>query len=711
MSVSAAPSSPARWESRLAVLLFAAALAFHGWAMTVGWESRNLPGVEYRQAQTALSAHFIKVEGNFSPAYPTPVLGKPWSIPMEFPLYQWTVVITSHATGWGITKAGRAVNIACFYLTLPAVFLLLAWWRVAPAGRWLVLTLLVTCPFYIFYTRGVFIENMALMFAVWFSVAFSRAVTQRSRAWLAFAALTGAAAGAVKVTTLMLHLAPLAVWSLRHLWVHRAGGRWRAELAWMAAALAVPFLATLGWTRYADAVKARNPLADFLLSANLLGFNLGTHETRLSPALWAMKWRIVREELLWLPLVGGAILWTLVAGRARLAAVTGCLAVFALALVVFPELYAYHEYYYAANLVWLLLGVGLALVALLESPLRRGVVWSCVAMAVAVQVGFYFQRYYPSQRALSPGGDGVSHALRALTRPEEVIVVTGQDWNSMIPYYAQRRAVMLRSAVENQPAVIARALAAVADEPLGALLVTGPVERHRGLVDLLRTRGLTAEPVFVWRDVSLYLPEERVPAALAELQARPVSEVVLAPGRAFAGEGDAARLDLGGRWHVLAGLPPEAARRFDGMEPRPVRFFASYPPTLERAGGAMDFGAHPVTRLVFALPAGRHRLVTSLRFSPDAFGPQVAETERTDGVQLRLARLDGAEPAEVFFDRVLDPGRRESDRRRLMIRVAFTLAAPAEVELFVGPGPAGRDTRDWVVLGPTRFEPAERLTP
>ena len=77
-----------RGEARWALALFLAGLAFHLWGMTVGWESKNMPGVEYRQAQTAISALFIKQERNFSLEYPTPVLGKPWSIPMEFPLYQ-----------------------------------------------------------------------------------------------------------------------------------------------------------------------------------------------------------------------------------------------------------------------------------------------------------------------------------------------------------------------------------------------------------------------------------------------------------------------------------------------------------------------------------------------------------------------------------------------------------------------------------------------
>ena len=159
-----APTPPSSRETRFALALFVACLVFHFWGVGVGWESKNLPGFEFRQTQTAISALFIKQENNFSLAYPTPVLGKPWSIPMEFPLYQWTVVVVGKLTGLGLTKAGRAVSIACFYLMLPAIFLLLARWRVPPGRRWLVLAVVVTCPLYIFYGRAFLIETMALMF-------------------------------------------------------------------------------------------------------------------------------------------------------------------------------------------------------------------------------------------------------------------------------------------------------------------------------------------------------------------------------------------------------------------------------------------------------------------------------------------------------------------------------------------------------------------
>jgi hypothetical protein len=113
----------------------------------------------------------------------------------------------------------------------------------------------------------------------------------------------------------------------------------------------------------------------------------------------------------------------------------------------------------------------------------------------------------------------------------------------------------------------------------------------------------------------------------------------------------------------------------------------------------MDFGAHPVTRLVFALPAGRHVLRTTVKFSPDAYRPELSEADATDGVEITLTTLGRDGERRVLDTRTLDPRHREEDRGRRPLRIEFSLPQASEVELLVGPGPNGRDTRDWVVLG------------
>ena len=61
----------------------------------IGLDHPALDFYAFRQTQTALSAYWLWHDG-FRLAYETPVLGAPWAIPYEFPLYQWLVALLPH---------------------------------------------------------------------------------------------------------------------------------------------------------------------------------------------------------------------------------------------------------------------------------------------------------------------------------------------------------------------------------------------------------------------------------------------------------------------------------------------------------------------------------------------------------------------------------------------------------------------------------------
>lgn len=694
----ASPREILRTERWLAVVFFAAALAFHFWGVQVGWQSKNLPGGEFRQAQTAISSYWIKEDRDFSLAYPTPILGKPWSVPMEFPLYQWTTVVVSDLTHWSLTKAGRAVSIGCFYLLLPAVFLLLRRWSVAPARRWLILAMLLTCPLYVFYSRAVLIETMALMFSVWFWVAYERGVAGRSWVWLVVAMIAGSGAGLVKVTTFMLYLLPTGWWAVTRLWQARLGD-WQRELAWLAGAVVVPFGVTIWWLNFADATKELNVLGREFTSSGLHDFNLGTNATRFSAEMWMTKLRIIREQLTWLTglLVCAGLALTI--GQTRWREILTCLASFASVLLLFPVLYAHHEYYYVANTLLLLLAMGLVLVALAESAVSRWLVYGIAALLLCGQGWRYVGHYYPSQRAISPGGDGLTRSLQALTNPRDVVVVLGQDWNSMTPYYAQRRAVMLRDAVARDPEKVEQALTGLAGETIGALVLVGQPDGAQWLIDRAAARGIDPQPLYVWRDARVYLPRARREELLNALMENHFHEVQIAP------RVEIPKRDLSARWFEMASLRVWEKENFGGMEPLPVRFFCRFGPSMDGSSGQRMFGAHPVTRLVFALPAGAHTLRSALQMRVEAYRLDLPDSETTDGVEVSLFALGAAGEKRLLATRLFDPRHNRDDRGNLRpLEFSFTLEQAGEVELYFGPGPAGRDTRDWIELGPLTID-------
>jgi hypothetical protein len=692
---------PSPQAGRLALAAFLACLVFHFCAALVGWESRSLPGVEFRQTQTALSAYWIKAENNFSLAYPTPVLGKAWSIPMEFPLYQWTVVWVDRLTNLGLTGSGRLVSLACFYLLLPAVFLLLGFWDIAAERRWLVLAVLVTCPFYIFYARAFLIETMALMFALWFWVAFRFAVERRSPGWLAMAVVAGTGAGLVKATTFGLYLLPVAGWAILRLWRGRSQPAWRVDLAWMAALLAVPLAATFAWVRLADAIKTANPMADFLLSANLSDFNWGTTATRFSAGMWRMKLRIVSEELSWLPLLAGLVLLGATRGRRRWREMALCFGLFVAALVIFPVLYAYHDYYYAANTLLLMLGMGLAIVGLAESGARTWLVMLCLAVVCGGQAARYFQHYYAEQKVVRVGGDALSFVLRRITEPGDILIIQNQDWNSMLPYYAERRALMIRQPAEHNAPQLEAAFAGLAGETVGALVVSQNAWEQADLIHRAAWFGLETKPSFFSSGMAVFLPESRRQENIRRLRAGNLPALTLAPGT------EEAVHSMAGQWREFSQLTPVQQDFFRTMLPRPARFYSSFGPNLDSSSGELRFGTHPVTRLVFSLAAGHYTLKTSVMLSPQAYDPALAENLLSDGVEITLRQLGRNSETPPLFTRLLNPHLTTADQGSQLLAIDFRIPVAGEVELFFGPGPQNRDTRDWISMGALEIQKLE----
>ena len=192
-------------EKRFCAGLFVVCLVLNLAFASVGWRNLLLEVHASRQVQTALTARQLQSEG-WAMEYPLPLFGPPWSVPYEFPFYQYAVARLAAVTGLAIEPAGRAVSLFFFYLSLPALFLLLESLGVPPDRRWLLPALVLLSPVYLYYSRSFMIESTALCAAAWFLLAFSRTLDRPGWIWTAAAATLGAAAGLAKATTFAVFL-------------------------------------------------------------------------------------------------------------------------------------------------------------------------------------------------------------------------------------------------------------------------------------------------------------------------------------------------------------------------------------------------------------------------------------------------------------------------------------------------------------------------
>jgi CTP:molybdopterin cytidylyltransferase MocA len=665
--------APPHWANRwfcLAVL--AASLALHLAFSLQGLNNRPLDGHEFRQTQTALSIRHLAQEG-LSIDYPLPVLGKPWSLPLEFPLYQWSAVVASRVTGLELEPAARLTGVLYFYLSLPAVFLLVRRLGIGADGASLTVACVLTCPLYLFYPRAIMIESTALCFSLWFVLALWRHADHGAIGWLAVALMSGMLAAVVKLTTFAVFLGPAAI----VLVMAFVDGR-RRPAAWGAAAAGLALLAGVGWSRYADAVKARNPLAGFLRSSEIGPWAFGDFGDRFRLPLWETFASVTGVVAHAVALVVALVFLSQAPRRIRIAALL-LAACYLCGPLVFTTLYRIHDYYFFASAVFLLAGVGMSLGRVLDSnsiPLAARYVVVLVVLGSGVLT---FGNTY--RKLLAPNEDRVPETARVLaagTADDDVVLVLGHDWNPMYPYLAVRRALMIPDHSEANSAAVETALRNLENERVGALLVVGSTPRRQALARTLVARfALTAEPVARSTGAGLHIAQAGADANFAKLSALPLGEYSLQVPS--------------GRVSV-ASLSPQERHHFRMFTPLPVELKTPFGVSSGMIGDEPFFNAHAPVELVLPVPAGAKRLVA--RFGV-LDGESITSPQGTDGVVFEAHLIATTGQPKPLARTWLKPRQEAADRGTKSWDVPLPDGFTGKILLRTDPGPDGNASFDW----------------
>jgi 4-amino-4-deoxy-L-arabinose transferase-like glycosyltransferase len=476
-----------RWLAFAPVLVLLAVLA-------ASWGVPVLDEHGFRQAQTLVSSYWM-TRGDAWWLYPTPVLGYPWSVPFEFPLYQWAVALLAMLPfGPDIDAAGRLVStlamVACLWPLRATLRGLGAPERLVDIAT----ALFILSPLHLFWGRAAMIESTVLLLSLVFVLCIQRLVARITPGWLLAAIVFAVLAALVKVTTFfafaLLAGALVAAELLRR--ARRRDLR-RAVVLAIASALpiALALAALLGWLHASDQIKLGSVLAEFSTSKNLSGWNFDQQPLRMVDAFWR---DVVLRRML--PDILGHAMWLLPLALILLAPsrrrwlpwLAAALALFLAPMLVFTKLHFIHNYYQMANATFLLVALAVVLHAVSERWRGAG----AAALVALAGIGMLLQfhgGYWPLIRNVDPNHRSlvVAGVLRQHTAPDDVVVTMGLTWSSEVPYYAKRRAVMLLQD-DFQPFVPAllRAPGGEGLLRLGAVVRCGPA----------RTDISTLEPLF-----------------------------------------------------------------------------------------------------------------------------------------------------------------------------------------------------------------------
>ncbi len=478
-SPSSRPSRRGPWD---VVLLLAACVYV---ATTSSYLAQPLLDLHsFRQCQTAISVPWLARD--LDPlrmlVYETPILGAPWRVPFEFPLYQWCAAVLHRLTGWSVEVSCRSIAIGFHLASLWPLWRLVRLGGGSPRTWKILASLFLLAPVLHHWSRTALIETTAVYLALEF-LAVMAAWARSGGAWrLVLASVWATLAVLVKVTTFPpFAVAAGAVCAWREWRAYSGDGRAAAavgRLTLAGAPLAVALLVLVPWLRDCDAVKRSNPIAAYNTSAGLTAWNYGTALQRLSAALWfdTVLLRAIPEAVGWPGLVvltaGLAAVWK--RGERHAAAIVLLLGgLFMLPFLLFTNLHMVHNYYQAANAVWLVAALAVVVDRIADRRPQELAV-GLLVISLAGQFHRSMQGYIPME-----GIDFTRDARLAVARTlerlpdDDVVMFVGCDWSPEIAFYARRRAVYIPQWVklDDVNAIVAQPDRIAGGLPIGAVVI------------------------------------------------------------------------------------------------------------------------------------------------------------------------------------------------------------------------------------------------
>ena len=447
----------------------------------------------WRQTQTALTSYWMLKEG-WQLAYQTPVLGYPWEIPLEFPIFQTIVAFVVWLADLPLDPTGRIVSLTFLLACAWPAFQIARRLRLPPEAPWLFCALLWSAPIYIFNGRSFLIETAALFF-VFAAIPYAidlREARPSLYSGIAFAFL--AALGMLqKVTTAFPILLGLTL-ILLVLRIRESGLRVpdRRTLIIFVLAFTIPVAVTLLWFHYGASIRLKNQVIGGLQSnESMISDWFGGD--RLEPKVL----RVIFWDRMMVQNAGGLLgisvfaLGTLLGSlKLRSIIVSGILFCF-LTSFIFIRHHSFIYYYQTANTLFLIGALAVSLVSIssyIQKPTPALLL--CTAIVAANFYNYYYGYGKYVERVLTPQNNttlAVSDVVRRYTPRDSAVIVFGlmstgsvepiSAWSSEIAYYSQRKSLTVSTSANRQawsdPALF------IGDKELGAIVFCSTQNRDR----------------------------------------------------------------------------------------------------------------------------------------------------------------------------------------------------------------------------------------
>lgn len=397
----------------------------------------------FRQTQTAWTIREF-MSGNWDIASPLPILGPPWNLPFEFPLFQAFAAVLGNVFSLQPDLAARLAGLITFQISAILLTVLLSRWFSRKTAL-ITLILFQFLPFGMQWGPSSLIEYTAIALLLGAIICADNYTKEKSIVLYIFlSAVLLSLAFMVKGTTAI-------AWSLVFIAAVMTPARslsstWRWKLPAALLPLAAGLVAGLMWTQFAEVERDKFPIAAELGVTALREWYFGTLEQRLNPDNWIVIFS--RLPTLGFSLIGFIII-LLLAGIAQRWSfrLLGLVSVPVIAIGIFFNLYIVHDYYLNAVYPALVSLIAIAVVfvqnQIADHRARVGFIAIATFGVLAVSWTTPEGAKLAEIARNATYNPSISKVIQEEVPEGEAVLISGCDWDPTPLYYAERRGIML----------------------------------------------------------------------------------------------------------------------------------------------------------------------------------------------------------------------------------------------------------------------------
>jgi hypothetical protein len=398
----------------------------------------------FRQTQTAWGIREVMRHGFNFTSLQMPVLGYPFKVPFEFPIFQNLAGGFGRAFSISPTTSGRLFSLTFYCLTAASVVYLVKILSTNNHG-WYAIPILFFTPFSLEWSDACLIESFTTFLLLSSFIILSKYWNSKSNYFLyVFLALSSLTALSKITIAFPVSFILFAGFSNIHQ-IH-----WRDKIFVKPLCfLILSFIPSFLWTIYSDKVKSSNFWTAWLTSKKLQSWNFGSLDQRLVMHNWtkigARFWLMAGVLIIF------AILVIFVSTLKRMQIFIFLLSIIA-GPITFFNLFVVHDYYYLEVIPLLALCLGLIIPGILGyffSNRQDRALALTVVLLVFVFFSWSFKingsnygKILTADRNKNPQ---IVREIAENTNPQDMVVVLGCDWDPSILYEADRKGLAVPS--------------------------------------------------------------------------------------------------------------------------------------------------------------------------------------------------------------------------------------------------------------------------